>query len=304
MTESSDKIIVFGTGKAGEFFIKSKPAQQILAVVDNDQSKHGTTFLGFPVIAATEIANFDYDYIVIASQWADQISHQLKNLGISNDRIVIPKKIDVKASHPFNHPATKALGHQIIKVIHELMLRHQVDLYLDSGTLLGVVRDGDLIQWDDDIDFAVNSQQFSDAITAMRHFIDLAPAKDEVVWSIELLSMLDQDVSILINFENKPGFDYLPFETAIQMRKVVGDKSELVSSAGLFFAPARFFNGYQELEFLGLRVKAPNDYEGFLQFMYGDWRSPKKEMKITDYSNRRVNTEIDPRAIAIKKRKL
>lgn len=304
MALDSDKVIVFGAGKAGEFFIKSNTRHQILAVVDNDQSKHGSTFLSYPVIAPSQIASFSYDYIVIASQWADQISHQLHILGVTAERIVIPKKIDVKSAHPFNHPETKALGHEIIRTVHGLMLAHKVDLYLDSGTLLGIVRDGDLIQWDDDIDFAVNSSQFSAAIKAMKEFTAIAPAREKVTWSLELLSMLDEDVSILINFENKPGVDLLPFETAIQMRKTVGDKSELVSSAGLFFAPARFFDGYQEIEFLEMQLKAPNDYQGFLQFMYGDWKSPKKEMKITDYDNRRVDTKIDPRAIAIKKRKL
>lgn len=304
MTESNDRAIVFGAGKAGEFFIKSNTQHQILAVVDNDQSKHGSTFLGYPVISPSQIASFSYDYIVIASQWADQISHQLHTLGVAAERIVIPKKIDVKSAHPFNHPETKALGHEIIRAVHRLMLTHNVDLFLDSGTLLGIVRDGDLIQWDDDIDFAVNSEQFPAAIEAMKQFGAVAPAADKVSWSLELLSMLDEDVSILINFENKPGVNLLPFETAIQMRRIVDDKSELVSSAGLFFAPARFFSGYQEIEFLGMQLKAPNDYQGFLQFMYGDWKSPKKEMKITDYDNRRVDTKIDPRAIAIKKRAL
>jgi len=301
---SRDRIVLFGASSAGEFFIENNTSHEILAIADNDTSKHGTTFLKLNVISPAEILDLDFDYVYITSQWADQISHQLHELGISKEKVVLPKKIDIKADNPFQDQKTKELGHQLIRCINNLMTTHGVELYLDSGTLLGIVRDKDLIAWDDDIDFAVNENHFSQALDAMRGFNNVAPYRNSIDWSIEVLSMLDQDVAIIINFKNKAGESYIPFETSVQMRREVDGNSELVSSAGLFYVPAQFFTGYDEIPFQDIKLKGPKNHTEFLRFMYGDWQSPKKEMKITDYQNRRINTNIDPRAVSIRKRTL
>ncbi len=44
--------------------------------------------------------------------------------------------------------------------ITQFLSNHNIIAIVDSGTALGIVRDKDLIKWDDDIDFAIDSKDF------------------------------------------------------------------------------------------------------------------------------------------------
>ena len=66
---------------------------RILAFVDNDPVRRGTTFLGQPVIAPSELARFTTERIYVASLYADQIYRQLTvDLAIDPARVVIVRK--------------------------------------------------------------------------------------------------------------------------------------------------------------------------------------------------------------------
>ncbi len=42
-----------------------------------------------------------------------------------------------------------------LKIIKKVLDENNIDFWLIGGTLVGIIRDGDLISWDDDVDVAV-----------------------------------------------------------------------------------------------------------------------------------------------------
>ena len=87
------KVILFGASKGGENYISNHPDVDVIAVVDNDQSKHGSVFMDRPVIAPADITSYTVDSIIITSQWVDQIITQLtEELGVPASKIVVPNK--------------------------------------------------------------------------------------------------------------------------------------------------------------------------------------------------------------------
>lgn len=81
-------VILFGTGKAS-LIVKSslKSETNILCYCDNNKNKWNEIHEEKIVISPEEITNFDYDYVIIASQFNATIYNQLISLGINKKKI-------------------------------------------------------------------------------------------------------------------------------------------------------------------------------------------------------------------------
>lgn len=90
------KIIFWGTGDIWKYIKANTPLKQfiekidIVAFTDNSVEKQGKTFEGIDVISPLEINDFEYDYIVIASDiYHDEIQRQLtKSLLVPANKIL------------------------------------------------------------------------------------------------------------------------------------------------------------------------------------------------------------------------
>ncbi|MFR1908479.1 MAG: chemotaxis protein [Clostridium neonatale] len=81
-------VIMFGTGTTANVVLTGlKENIHIICYCDNDRTKWGKIFKGKNVIPPNEIMKFNYDYIVIASQFNNEIYKQLLELGIDRTKI-------------------------------------------------------------------------------------------------------------------------------------------------------------------------------------------------------------------------
>lgn len=83
-------VLIFGTGN-GYINMKeniNSSIINILAFIDNNPNKIGETLEKISIISPNEIFNYDYDYIIIASSYYEQIESQLLKLNISKSKIL------------------------------------------------------------------------------------------------------------------------------------------------------------------------------------------------------------------------
>ena len=57
--------------------------------------------------------------------------------------------------------ALKEKAKYVLKDVASIFKFLKIDYSLDCGTLLGIVRDGDIIAWDNDIDLCVRSSEIN-----------------------------------------------------------------------------------------------------------------------------------------------
>lgn len=281
-------ILLFGTGDgARKYLLKNGANLNILAAFDNDLNKHNSFIEGIKIHSPKEINNFDFDEIIIVSQWAKDIYQQLVNdLNIDKAKIIIPAKKDIKiANRPFEDDKTRELARKIIIHISKNAIKNNIPVLIDFGTLLGIVRDEDVIKWDDDIDFSITEEALR--IDFSLWLKDIMSEMDSSInFRIRTKTIENKNVSYVLELEDSLNeIRFRNFTTSISLRHNIGGYSKHLPSGGMWYAPKEHFDKYEIIEWLGHKVYAPNKYKEYLTFLYGDWKTPKKDITMADYAN-------------------
>lgn len=281
------RTVLFGAGPgARTFMANTRETRCFVGVLDNDANKTGSQFEGLKVSLPADVADLNFDEIVITTQWALPVKKQLVNdIGIADHKVVIPAKHLLKKSQPFYNRKSLELGRYIIRSISDLAVSRNCDLLVDFGTLLGLIRDKDIIEWDDDIDFAAPVSQCVEVEQILQDFIARS-RQLQIDWKLEKVADANNVVSsLLLNFEANE--DFLPFTTSFSFREFKDGFSLHMPSLGMWHAPACHFEQSERIAWRGSTVQVPYKYRDYLTFQYGKWEQPQKNMSLNDYANLR-----------------
>ncbi len=156
-------------------------------------------------------------------------------------------------------------GLQEVKVIFEKI---GIPYFLASGTLLGAVREKNFIRWDWDVQCYLTTETAFDV-------------KDEII------KAFTQEGFVLET--HNPNYDSLKFvftkygaEYEITSWYKKGDMRYRTRYSQL---PAKFFENTAVIDFLGAEYPCMTPAEEYLEFCYGDWRTPKRTMDKNEYLN-------------------
>jgi lipopolysaccharide cholinephosphotransferase len=64
------------------------------------------------------------------------------------------------------------LSYEMLKEVNRICTKYDLEVFLDSGTLLGAVRHQDFIPWDDDIDVIVKRENYHRFVSALKRELD------------------------------------------------------------------------------------------------------------------------------------
>lgn len=155
-----------------------------------------------------------------------------------------------------------------------------LDAYLHFGALLGLIRDGDLIPWDSDIDVACDAYAWNrrrDEVLAQLIGKGFTLHKrPEVYWTDDWA----QYTGPVLGLQSKQRLVYRGLVVVFHFTvDGIGDASgfRLVKERNpelLGWFPARFTEHLAYLPFHGSRVAIPGRAEEWLDYVYGDWQTP------------------------------
>lgn len=149
----------------------------------------------------------------------------------------------------------KDVAFQNLKDVALVLKKHDIPLAPCFGTLLGIIRDNDFIDWDEDIDLMVMSEDKDKLLDA---FWDLREIGFEFIRQDRCYHTL----SVMRNGE------YIDFNIMDSV------SPELRTDYGGAFFFEKHLTDLDEFDFKGIKVMIPKDYDEYLTFMYGDWRTP------------------------------
>lgn len=273
------KVIGFGIGNSCKTYLKNfKEEYQIIALSDWDEKTHGSNRYDLPIINPYDFNQYHYDKILILSFYVNEIKQQLKDkLGIDEDRIIVPEKHKIKGRVlPFVDPNTKLFAGECLIYFSQLMRENNINGFLDYGALLGIVRDGDIITWDDDIDFTIFAEDSNKLKKILSQNKNDLPAHQVLNWTCDMLEDSHGNVWYFsLNFKNKKEFIYREFEIAFSVRQFY--KGHAIKMRNDYqSAPEEYFKNHDFLNFKGVDIIVPFKYIDYLDFYYKNWQNPER----------------------------
>ena len=135
------KVVIFGTGAAGRAIYRViKDKDDIVAFIDNSPSKINTFYKGIKIIAPAELKKLNFDAVLIGGVWADEMSAQLLNLGISKEKIKLIDDKDISYSTDNRAKTTNYYVKSLVGILDEL----GYDYFIDGSGLLSILRKREL----------------------------------------------------------------------------------------------------------------------------------------------------------------
>ena len=171
----------------------------------------------------------------------------------------------------------------------EILDAMKYEYFLCNGTLLGIIRDSQLIPWDIDLDIGMGNEIDKDLLCA--EFINRGYELYDYGAGSDYLALKFEDVKVDFNFFHPRDQELV---TLWQVPRQGFIPRQFISTLRLLHLPLKLFKwcwtleGYalptkqtlpvREIEFLGRAIKIPAQPEEVLAYTYGEtWRVPKKD---------------------------
>lgn len=112
------KVIIFGTGTSSEVIEEAlNNNTTVIAYADNDIKNQGRIKNNIPILNPDFIVDYEFDYILIASQFNEEIYHQLLKIGIKKDKIFqFYKYLDLRYNY-VNNSIQKFSSHSNTEIL-------------------------------------------------------------------------------------------------------------------------------------------------------------------------------------------
>ena len=272
------KVVIFGTGAAGRAIYRAiKDKDDIVAFIDNSPSKINTFYKGIKIIAPAELKKLNFDAVLIGGVWADEMSAQLLNLGISKEKIKLIDDKDISYSADNRAKTTNYYVKSLVGILDEL----GYDYFIDGSGLLSILRKRELsVVSDVDIMLFENKslsnlanilpQVFPELNIEIRYCQkDYAARKKGDIFNIIISDNSEEKMVLDINaYDKYKNFYTLPYNEKY------------------FYIPKEFLDELMSLDYKDFKLKAPKRYDEYLSLVYGkNYLEIPKQFLANDYGN-------------------
>lgn len=171
---------------------------------------------------------------------------------------------------------------KLLLEITQLLNHNHIPYHLEGGALLGIVRDKELIPWDNDIDISVPGE-VAHRIPELRFELLLKGYKLSIRKS--KIGMGPINIGQYSLFKIKPLFPYLlkifvpSYETVIMdifVKSKDCNHTYWQAKDSVMRVENKYYESKEELSYQGSMLNTPNHYCEYLTLKYGDWKIPVK----------------------------
>lgn len=172
---------------------------------------------------------------------------------------------------------------ETFQAVLEFLHEHDIDYFIDGGTLLGCVRDGGQIPWDDDCDIGMTEPNFYKFRKVLQELSNKGYQVQDHV-DVNIIKVANPKVAFVRNFkldgmddivESEPRYAGMDiFLYVLNKKNYYVLENENVRN---LFLEAKYHKNellpLKEYDYNGLKVKGANNPFPYLNNYYGDWKT-------------------------------
>ncbi|MCK4311232.1 MAG: LicD family protein [Candidatus Cloacimonetes bacterium] len=152
----------------------------------------------------------------------------------------------------------------------KILEKNNIPYWLDEGTLLGIIRDGDLLPWDHDADMGIPGE-YAEKVWKIRHkFFPVFVVKRKMTSSLWLPGRF-RSLKLKTPFER---LFQINFHIDLFCKYKVEDRMHWIIMNALKHSESKFFDNLDTINWEERKVKIPSHVEEYLELNYGNWRVP------------------------------
>lgn len=174
---------------------------------------------------------------------------------------------------------------KLLFTVTELLDKHHIPYHLEGGTLLGIVRDQDLLPWDHDVDISV-PHQFSENVIALKTAlrrkgyrlamkksrIDSGPIKKGDYYVFKIKPLMGYFLHWFV-----PGYYKNLIVLDIFVKATEGEYVYWQAKNRTMRVSKQYYQSFETVTYQDKQLRAPNNFKDYLTEKYGDWSVPIKE---------------------------
>lgn len=152
----------------------------------------------------------------------------------------------------------------------KILEKNNIPYWLDEGTLLGIIRDGDLLPWDHDADMGIPGE-YAEKLWKIRY--QFFP----VFFVVRKMASSTWVPGRLRNVKLKPPFERIAginLHIDLFFKYKVGDRQHWIIMNALKHSESKFFDKLETTMWEGKEVSIPSNAKEYLRMNYGKWEVP------------------------------
>ncbi len=268
-------VILWGAGTGATNWLKRFQSPDVrYIIVDQSSHKHGSTHAGCLVVAPTRLQELSPQRVVITVSDVEDPLEFLRSVGFDQERIDIPAKSTLSDDAFFNKKDAEDALEWTQTFLNDCE-NAGFEPMVEYGALLGLVRSGELIPWDNDLDVSFPVEQRLELLSFLREWAgkNCSSESESENWSretVESVSVRDDTKKYFLDV-----FFRWDINDGLSMSTMASPGSGVIARSILY--PRRALSG--RWGFMG-----PNQPVEYLSAMYGSaWRIPRRDFTFQDY---------------------
>ncbi len=165
---------------------------------------------------------------------------------------------------------------KMLQDVSTVLEKNNIEFWLDSGTLLGIVRENRLLPWDNDVDLSIKEEYLDQLLSSLSDISSLGYRVRSKTFENDSSPFIKGKTRI-IKVRNKRFFFFrgkVTLDIYIKFKK--DDKYFYQCGKTKKASSAVYYKQLEEITFNGKKYKIPHRHEEYLTCKYGKWKIVNK----------------------------